>query len=46
MNVPNAISAPDLPGVKFVNSLTLFLNGNGGITSIIGDDQLSVDKDN
>lgn len=46
VTVPNAIVAPEKPGIKFVNSFTLFLNGKGGITSIIDDDGLSIDKDN
>lgn len=37
VKMKNAIKTPNVPGVKVVNALAVFLNGKGGINHIIND---------
>lgn len=38
----SGIKAPEVSGVKFTDSLTVFLNGNGGIANVVNNDKKSV----
>ena len=35
--MPSAIKAPNAPGIKFENSFTRYLNGNGGMYHVVND---------
>ena len=37
VDMPEGIKAPETPGVKFHNSLSVFLNGNGDIKHVVDD---------
>jgi len=42
----SAIKAPNVPGVQFTDSISVFLSGNGGIAHIINDEGNSVHNGN
>jgi hypothetical protein len=44
VQVDEGIKAPKHPNVKFHNSLSVFLNGNGGISHVIDDQGDSVES--
>jgi hypothetical protein len=44
VNMPTGISSPQKPGIKFHNSLSVFLNGKGHISHVLNDQGPSVQK--